>query len=410
MTNGSPFSHSCEVVVVGAGAAGLAAARRLREHGVDVLLLEAHGRVGGRAYTLRTSDGAYPIELGPEFIHGTAESTMALLRECGEETVEMPDSDASGVWEATERVLSQVDVDGPDASVDAFLKTVDAKDAAQARLLIEGFDAALIADTSIIAIANEWRSNVNDTHMRPAQGYGILMQCLENAVKDSLWLKAPVSAIHWSKDGVEVHATRAGSPVIVSARCAILTLPIGVLHEGSVQFTPALPPQKRAAIDAIGMGPVVKVMLEFRSVFWDGEFWVPGNRDLFPTVWSRLPQRAPVLAAWAGGDTAKGLAAQSVDPIEAAIETCVQLFPHVDVRAQLLRTHCHDWQRDPYARGAYSYLRVNAGDARKRLGEPIDGVLFFAGEATTPEDAGTVAGAFDSGYRAAAQVLAPLRR
>jgi monoamine oxidase len=183
-------------------------------------------------------------------------------------------------------------------------------------------------------------------------------------------------------------------------------VPIGVLHEGLVRFSPQLPAAKRAAIDAIGMGPVVKVVLEFRSVFWSDGFLLTPEGSPFPTMWSRMPQLAPVLVAWAGGDAANRLIAAHADPIAAALDVCAQLFPMIDVRAQLVAAHCHDWQGDVFARGAYSYLRVNADGARRSLGEPVEDVLFFAGEATEEGDSGTVAGALDSGYRAAAQVLA----
>ena len=391
------------VVVIGAGAAGLAAARTLHEHGVDVLLLEARGRAGGRAYTLRTRDGAYPIELGAEFIHGKAESTMALLRECGETTTEV--SALPGVWEATERVLDRVDVHGPDSSVDAFLKSLDTQDVDEARMLIEGFDAAITADAGIIAIANEWRGEGNDTQGRPANGYGVITEHLAASIGDRLWLNSPVREIHWSREGVEIVALRDGESVRVRAQRAIVTLPIGVLHEHGVRFVPALPPHKRSAIDAIGMGPVVKVMLEFRSAFWNDGFFQTAGEGGFPTVWSRMPQRAPVLAAWAGGDAVARLSARYRDPIEAAIATCERLFPRVDVRGELVAVHSHDWQRDSCARGAYSYLRVNGDGARERLAEPVEGVVYFAGEATSGGDAGTVAGALASGYRAAAEIL-----
>lgn len=395
-----------DVLVIGAGAAGLAAARRLHESGADALILEARGRAGGRAYTLRTSDGAFPIELGAEFIHGSAAQTMALLHETGEGTLEMADDDEpEDIWDATQRILQHVDLNGPDASVEAYLQQFDSHDAAQARMLIEGFDAAIVADASIIAIAKEWRGTGNDTNARPRNGYGVMMQYLAERVKDLLWLNTPVRELRWSRDGVQAHATRGGEPVTVQAKRAIVTLPIGVLREEGVRFSPQLPPEKRAAIEAIGMGPVMKVVLEFRSVFWDDAFLQTRPGAVFPTVWSRMPEPAPVLVAWAGGDAAQRLLAAGGDPVQSAIDVCAALFPSVDVRAELIAAHCHDWQRDAYARGAYSYLRVNGNGARRTLAEPVDNVLYFAGEAVCEDDAGTVAGALESGYRAAGQVL-----
>ncbi|HET6894630.1 MAG TPA: NAD(P)/FAD-dependent oxidoreductase [Candidatus Baltobacteraceae bacterium] len=399
-----------EVVVIGAGAAGLAAMRMLRERGADVLLMEARGRVGGRAYTLRSADSSFPIELGAEFIHGKSPATMALMRECGVQIAPTDLSSGPDIWDATDRVLQRVDLQAADSSVDAFLNSVGTPDASDARMLIEGFDAAITSDASVIAIAKEWRSGVNDTQGRPADGYGVLMEHLAKDAGDRLWPHTFVQQIQWSDDGADIVALRGGELARVQARHVIVTLPIGVLREDGVRFVPALPPQKRQAIDAIGMGPVLKVLLEFRAPFWQRGFFPAPPGGVFPTVWSRTPQPAPILAAWAGGDAVARLQTSVRDPIAAAIETCERLFPQTAVREQLVNAHCHDWQRDPCARGAYSYLRVNGGDARERLAEPVGGVLYFAGEATSAGDAGTVGGALESGYRAAAQVLAALGR
>jgi monoamine oxidase len=398
-----------QVVIVGAGAAGLAAARALTDRGLDVLVVEARDRVGGRAYTLPTAGGAYPVELGAEFIHGPAPQTMALLREAGESTLHIAETPGD-VWEAAERVLQRVDMRAPDTSVDAFLKSVHDPGVDQARMLIEGFDAAITADASIHAIASEWSGQGNDTQFRPARGYGVLMQFLATKIGRRVLLDSPVREIAWSTDAVTVRGVRSGEPFEVHARCAIVTLPIGVLHDGAVRFVPALPKDTATAIDAIGAGPVIKVMLEFASVFWRDGFLQTQPECPFPTVWSRMPQPAPVLAAWAGGDAVLRLTEHSSDPVDEAIRACCRLFPDVDVRGELQAVHWHDWQSDPYARGAYSYLRVNGGDARARLGRPVHDVLFFAGEASAAQDSGTVAGAFRTGHTAAAQVAALLGR
>jgi monoamine oxidase len=293
--------------------------------------------------------------------------------------------------------LNRVDLHGPDCSVDEFLQTVESADADKARMLIEGFDAALAADASVIAIAKEWRGSGNDTSGRPAHGYAPIVRHLAQDLADCIRYKTPVREIVWSSKGVHVDG--------IAAAHAIITVPHGVLRERAIRFTPELPTRKQSAIDAIAMGPVTKVLLEFRSVFWEDSFFEVPPGCGFRTVWSRLPERAPVLVAWAGGDAAVDLARSTSDPIAAALDTCARLFPTVDIRSNLVRAYHHDWQADPYACGAYSYLRVNGGDARERLAEPVEGRLFFAGEATASQDAGTVSGALDSGYRAARDVL-----
>ena len=410
-----------QVVVIGAGAAGLAAARRLHERGIDFLLIEARERAGGRAYTASSAHGSYPIELGAEFIHGAARSTRALMREIGEEAV--PSSGerfrlraghlepVSDRWESTERLLLQVDVTGPDRSVAAFLDAIPPDELSPAQradacALVEGFDAALVEDASIIGIAREWRSGVNDTSHRPLHGYAPVIGHLAQAVGDRLLLQTVATAVRWEPHRVTIDATSQGAPLRVHAQRAIVTMPIGVLRAGTGIFSPALPPEKRDAIERIAMGPVIKVALEFRDAFWerlengryrDAAFFQVEESPL-RTMWVRYPDRSPVLMGWAGGGAVLRLREQTVDPIRAALDTAARLFPTVDVAGELLETYFHDWDSDPFALGAYSYLRVGAGNARERLAEPISDTLFFAGEAASSDDAGTVAGAFDSGY------------
>lgn len=396
---------STDVVVIGAGAAGLAAARTLTQRGVHVLIVEAQARIGGRAYTLPTPDGAFPIELGAEFVHGESEAMAALLRESDTRTIEV--ESVPGVWEATQTILERVDVNGPDSSVDEFLNSVQIAGVDQARMLIEGFDAALTGDAGIIAIAREWRSDANNAQSRPLEGYGKLIEHLAAGLSDKLLLDTRVERIAWSPGRVEIHATRYGEPLEIHACRAIVTVPVGVLQE-HLQFKPPLPPEKYAALHAIAMGPVIKVALHFRSVFWNDGFFQTPRGCGFPTLWSRMPQKAPILIAWAGGDAVQRLREKTADPIRAALDACEAVFPQVDVRAQLQAAYLHDWQADPYARGAYSYLRVNGGDAREVLGAPVAGTLHFAGEATSSAYAGTVSGALETGNQAALAVAESL--
>ncbi len=416
--------RSTGVVVIGAGAAGLAAARRLHERGIDFLVLEARDRVGGRAHTLASIHGSYPIELGAEFIHGAAASTRELMRDIGEEAIPSggqafrlrgghlePESER---WATTERVLRRVDIAGPDQSVAAFLDTIPPEELsgdqrADMCALVEGFDAAIIEDASIIGIAKEWRSGVNDTAHRPLHGYAPVMQHLARLVGERLHLHTVVTRINWAPHDITIEATRDGEPLRVRAKRAIVTLPVGVLQASEALFAPALPAAKRAAIDGIAMGPVFKVMLEFRTAFWErlengryrdaGFFQLPNGP--MRTLWARYPDRSPILSGWAGGGAAQRLVEQDLDPGAAAVATSAALFPTVDINAELRNTYLHDWQADRFALGAYSYLRVGAADARERLADPIDDTLFFAGEAASSDDSGTVAGAIDSGYLSA---------
>jgi monoamine oxidase len=197
-------------------------------------------------------------------------------------------------------------------------------------------------------------------------------------------------------------------------------LPLGVLQQpggapGAVRFDPPLA-KKEKALRMLGPGPVLKAVLLFRKAFWEGAsagacrdaafFHAPDAP--FPTFWTALPMRVPLLVAWAGGPRAARLAGSGDDAIvKVALESVRSVFgPRVVRGGRLESAVLHDWQRDPFARGAYSYLLAGGAGARRMLARPLEGTLFFAGEATDFRgEAGTVAGALQSG-RAAARALA----
>jgi predicted NAD/FAD-dependent oxidoreductase len=376
---------------------------------------------------VQSHDGSLPIELGAEFVHGTPKVTLALMSECGDSAMDVISEgfqfhdgqleDAPDIWDSAERLLQRVDLHGRDQSIEDFLESVprtvaSAEQLDAARAMVEGFDAAVTTDASTIAIAKEWRSGWLGASGRPVNGYATIMRYLARVINERILLQTQVDEIHWSRHGVRIRATRCGQPLEIQARCVVITLPIGVLREQRVTFTPPLPLEKQLTINAIAMGPVIKVVLDFRSSFWEhvdnGRFHDAGFFHApqfgFRTLWTRLPQRAPLLVAWAAGGAAQRLIEQRVNPMYAALETTQAVFPTVDVHAELRNAYYHDWQADPYACGAYSFLRVDGADARSSLGVSIENTLFFAGEATSSDQPGTVAGALESGYRAADEI------
>jgi monoamine oxidase len=199
----------------------------------------------------------------------------------------------------------------------------------------------------------------------------------------------------------------------------IITLPLGVLQlapraQGAVRFSPALA-SKRRPLKGLVAGSVIKVPMLFRNAFWeelDGGryreasfFHVPGS--LFPTFWTAAPERAPLLNAWAGGPNALRLTGRSMrDIVREAVRCLEGMFGHDGIEGLLQAAWVHDWQTDPYARGAYSYVAVGGHGAREELAAPLRKTLYFAGEATDFEgEPATVAGALQSGLRAAREVL-----
>jgi monoamine oxidase len=234
---------------------------------------------------------------------------------------------------------------------------------------------------------------------------------------DHLHLQSIVEEIAWEPGRVVIRSRRYGEVAQYEARKAIVTLPVGVLRSGAVRFTPKLPQEKQDAISRIAMGPVLKVALRFGEPFWaqlrggalqDAAFFFAGTEP-FPTYWTTYPAVSPLIMAWAGGPKAAHLSGCSEEQV---IARALAGFAHAldldveDVRARLESAYVHDWQRDPYARGAYSYVLVGGLGARAALAAPVDKTLYFAGEATAPqEEAGTVAGALMSGITAAARAV-----
>jgi monoamine oxidase len=418
-----------DILIIGAGAAGLAAASELAHSGRRVLLLEARDRIGGRIWTQHEPDLAVPIEYGAEFIHGHAPATMAILRRGGGTAIESTDTHfrlLNGELAARNDFFHEVrgalrassELDQQDLSFDIFLERsqqLSPEARRYAKMMAEGFDAADTSRASARAIVAEWTADMmsdDAPQARPQGGYDALLATLaaslqSNAVRVQL---------------VEVEGTFIGKPFRASAPRAIITLPLGVLQQppdapGAVRFSPALD-EKRSALQGLVSGPVIKLMLRFSSAFWeeiDGRrysnaaFFHAPSSD-FQTFWTQLPVRAPLLVAWAGGPRAARLSSSvaPADIVAHALDTLQSMFgERYNVAQALESSYYHDWQHDPFARGAYSYVAVGADAARAKLAESLCSALFFAGEATdTQGETATVTGALQSGARAAREALA----
>ncbi len=421
-----------DCIIVGAGAAGLAAAERLCRSGLSLLVLEARARIGGRVHTVFPSPSP-PVELGAEFIHGKPDEiwrSAFSLKIC-----DVPDTHflskagrmlpVADFWQRLETVTRRLRRGGRDRSFDDFLKTLPRRlqgAGLKARAFVQSFhaaDCARIGEHGLAALAKASKRYHEEKTFRPLDGYGKLMERFwrsSGLPAERLLRGVAVTEIRWGPREVRVRARRRRGAVEFKARRVLLTLPVGTLRSGSPRFIPEIE-SKRAALEGLEMGQVVKLILRFREAFWeksapDAAFFHAADGP-FPVFWTALPLRAPLLTAWAGGPPAARLSALGESGIlEAAVESVSKLFriSRRRARGELLSWHFHDWNRDPFSLGAYSYAAAGGASAHRRLARPL-GPLFFAGEATNYDGQNaTVSGAIASGRRAALEIIRAARK
>jgi monoamine oxidase len=388
-----------------------------------VLVLEARDRVGGRCWTRRMSGLDIPVELGAEFIHGEAAATHALLEEAGIAAVDSTREQRylhrdrlrrMNAFAEAQRAIAHAPPLKQDVSFAALLARtrVSQETKTLARMMVQGFDAADPARVSARSIVEEWGEggSLGASQPRPRGGYGVLLDWLARSVVVAgarLQLDSPVREVQWKRGAAFVRGSSFGRSFDFRGRHAIVTLPLGVLQSKAVRFSPSL--QKGDALAKLASGPVLRVAMRFHRAFWERR--VPGiaffhvPEAAFPTFWTPLPLRAALLTAWAGGPKAARLAGSSSGVLVArAMQTVAAVFGKV-AQEQLAAAFVQDWQADRCSRGGYSYVLVGGMGARERLARPLEDTLFFAGEATDTDEAGTVAGALRSGERAAREVL-----
>jgi monoamine oxidase len=389
-------------------------------------VLEARDRVGGRVMTHHTPDG--PVELGAEFVHGAVEETLSVAREAalplretdrGAPRATDADGGTADFFSALDVVLAHASAVDPDESFQHLVDRVDvsAEIKAQCLGLVGGYHAADPARISVQSLlkntAADERPGAN-RQFRFVGGYDGLVSAIFQRIDPKLCdvrLNSVATAVTW---GTKSAAVRTSAGQTFAAPQLIVTVPLGVLKAGAIEFSPKLA-EKEDAMSRLEMGDAERVSLCLASDAWVAHdhfspegFLFTGEPPL-PVWWVSRPPPFPVVTGWAGGRNARALRelddAARVDAAVAALAAALSVDAG-RLREDLRGGFSHNWLADPFARGAYSYAGVGGSEAGTQLAVPIDGTLFFAGEATESDGQnGTVHGAIASGRRAAKRVL-----
>lgn len=425
---------------MGAGAAGLMAAKEVSKKGIKVTILEARNRVGGRIHTLEDTGLNGYAEEGAEFIHGNLPVTTNLLKEAGirwhaieGEAFQNRQGEfiADGNNNKDHRMLMfRLQQLQQDTDVASFLATwfADEKYSGLVSAVtgyVEGYDAADPRRASAFALRNEWSGAkaTDGEQYRVKGGYRHLINFLEaqcKAADCSFHLSMVVKQINWKQDKVDVISN---DGQIFTGSKLIITVPLGVLQAepgtyGAIRFSPV--PHPFPTFQSLGFGSVVKILLQFKDAFWTNKQtekhtginlhnmgWLFSDAPV-PTWWTQLPEPTSLLTGWLAGPKAAQCKDESEENIlDMALNSLAVLFKtnRQELLEQLSYRRVVNWTADPFTRGAYAYSTPDTSALIKVLMEPIDSTLFFAGEALHDgPEMGTVEGALVSGIRVANQV------
>lgn len=429
---------TASVIVIGAGVAGLAAAKHLRDAGLHVTVLEARERIGGRVWTDRSLDGM-ALDMGASWIHGVRGNPITALADrlqvkriptdIDNMVVYAPDGtridadEAETYFELFESLMSAAYAVSENSDTDMPLSVAVRQGMLALRHDLSLEQQQMLAYLINASIEHEYAGSADqlsawwwDTAGAYAggdvlfpDGYDWLPKHLADGL--DVRLSTPVDKVEYGPSGVSVMA---GTQTF-SATYAVISVPLGVLKQASITFEPPLPTDKQAAIDALDMGVLNKLYLQFPRAFWDTDAdWIGYVDSAQLGRWSECVNmhkvvNAPVLLVFNAATFGTETEALSDDELVAGAMSMLRLLYGPDIPEPVATLHTA-WASDPYTYGSYSYYAVGSSPQdRAVLATSVEQALFFAGEATHIDHPATVHGALLSGQRAAREVLALLR-
>jgi monoamine oxidase len=413
------------IIIIGAGAAGLMAAREISAAGLPVTLLEAGPLPGGRIHTIHGGGFSGPAEAGAEFVHGQLPVTMQLLKEAGisprsvkggmvrvEKGVWVGQGFVGGHWEELMQKMAALPQDLPVAEFlsQYFPEEKFAELRSGVKGFAEGCDLADIQTASTLALYREWQGEGHG-NFRVKGGYGALIDFLVDQCRNNdcrIVLATPAKIVEWEKNQVKVTSARGD---IFQGRRLITTVSLGVLQEGSIQFSPDIPAYCQAARQ-MGFGSVVKILLQFTTSFWNKDHDNIGfirSDEAVPAWWIQSADSEGLLTGWVTGERMRALQGLDEDSI---VNLCLSSLSSIfsmekaDLRDQLVKALVRDWAAEPFVLGGYSFDTIDSAAARKTISQPLEETLFFAGEALYEGPSpGTVEAALASGRDAGRRIV-----
>lgn len=406
-----------DAAVIGAGVAGLTCARTLADAGVDVVVLEARARIGGRVHTLRI-DGEAPLELGAHVVHGREPGTWELIEAAGlgvaaadapaafairvrGEMLTVPGLLARGAtppWELEQRLRRRP---AEERSV-ADILAAEARDELEYEIASEWMShrwGGPPGELSASGVQRVMNSRASEARSVLVDGFDRLPQALAAGL--DVRLRTAVSRVAWGRGNVEISA----GDLRAAARAVVVSIPPTVVASGTIAFDPALPVEKARAVEAIDLGDALVVVARCGPAPVTASLLDVGR---FAGFWQSR-QGSELVAGWFRGAAAGRVRAAGVDA-RLLGELLEPVFPWVEART-VRDVRVADWGADPFTLGAFSYPRAGILEMPAVWASPLAGTIFFAGEAAcTSGNAGLVDGAVESGRRAGREVIDALDR